>query len=250
MEPNQGWGNPDVELQRDDSPDDCGSARRESGPILSKAHALFEQRPFPFRGRYAVRYGRILQRGSTESAGTELLCGSRRHRQGGGPNSPYFTGGGLIQIILSWNVLPQNLVGSTTACLAVLRDDELRIANLGDCGVLVVRGQGIIFRTAEQQHSFNFPFQLGTGSKDSPSDAETFTVKVKEGDIVIVASDGLFDNLFDDEILEIAVSMTETARGSLALDPQKLADTLALRCREGGFLRGRWILFLMRMLII
>ncbi|KAI9018297.1 phosphatase 2C-like domain-containing protein [Hyaloraphidium curvatum] len=126
----------------------------------------------------------------------------------------------------------ENLVGSTTACLVILRDDELRIANLGDCGVLVIRGAEIIFRTAEQQHSFNFPFQLGTGSKDSPGDAETFTVKVKEGDVVIVASDGLFDNLFDDEILDIAVAMTEPPRGAAGLDPQKFADTLAVRCRE------------------
>lgn len=29
-----------------------------------------------------------------------------------------------------------------------------------------------------------------------------FTVKIEEGDIVILGSDGLFDNLYDDEILE------------------------------------------------
>jgi serine/threonine protein phosphatase PrpC len=129
----------------------------------------------------------------------------------------------------------ENLVGSTTACLAVLREDELRIANLGDCAVLVIRGPEIVLRTPEQQHSFNFPFQLGTGSKDSPKDAMIFTLKVKEGDVVVVASDGLFDNLFDDEILDITVAMTEGGtRGALHLNPQKLADMLAMRCREGG----------------
>lgn len=119
--------------------------------------------------------------------------------------------------------------------MVVLREDDLRIANIGDCGVIAIRGSDVIFRTSEQQHSFNFPFQLGTGSKDQPADAMSFHVKVKEGDIVIVASDGLFDNLFDDEILDITVSLTEAARGPLHLDPQKLADMLSIRCREGEF---------------
>jgi len=113
-----------------------------------------------------------------------------------------------------------------------LCDDELRIANLGDGGVVVVRGDEIIFRSEEQQHSFNFPFQLGTGSKDSPADADSFTVKVEEGDIVVVASDGLFDNVFDDEIVSIASDIT-TGKKPNMIDPQLIADHLALRCREG-----------------
>ncbi|KAF9345254.1 hypothetical protein BGX34_004907 [Mortierella sp. NVP85] len=99
----------------------------------------------------------------------------------------------------------EGLIGSSTACLAILRDDELRIANLGDCGVSVIRRNEFIFRTEEQQHSFNYPYQLGTGSSDSPSDALTFTVKVESGDIVVMGSDGIFDNLFDEDILEEVV---------------------------------------------
>ncbi|KAG0227499.1 hypothetical protein BGX31_006991 [Mortierella sp. GBA43] len=96
----------------------------------------------------------------------------------------------------------EGLIGSSTACLAVLRDDELRIANLGDCGVSVIRRNEFIFRTEEQQHSFNYPYQLGTGSSDTPSDALTFTVKIQSGDIVVMGTDGIFDNLFDEDILE------------------------------------------------
>lgn len=87
----------------------------------------------------------------------------------------------------------------------MLRDDELRIANLGDCGVSVIRRNEFVFRTEEQQHSFNYPFQLGTGSSDSPSDAQMFTVKIMDGDIVVMGSDGIFDNLFDEDILEEVV---------------------------------------------
>ncbi|KAF8924301.1 hypothetical protein BGZ58_001950 [Dissophora ornata] len=99
----------------------------------------------------------------------------------------------------------EGLIGSSTACLAILRDDELRIANLGDCGVSVIRRNEFIFRTEEQQHSFNYPYQLGTGSTDIPTDAQVFTVKVESGDIVVMGTDGIFDNLFDEDILEEVV---------------------------------------------
>ncbi|KAJ1954873.1 hypothetical protein GGI12_005693 [Dipsacomyces acuminosporus] len=93
--------------------------------------------------------------------------------------------------------------GSSTACVVVLRGDELRVANLGDCGLTVVRQGDMVYRTEEQQHSFNFPYQLGTEEhSDRPSDAQVFRLKIQKGDIIIVGSDGVFDNLFDEDILE------------------------------------------------
>lgn len=71
-------------------------------------------------------------------------------------------------------------MGSTTACIAVLCQDELRIVNIGDCGISVIRKNNYIFRSEEQQHSFNFPFQLGTASFDSPSDAQ-----VRDDDVIV-----------------------------------------------------------------
>jgi hypothetical protein len=56
------------------------------------------------------------------------------------------------------------------------------------------------------QHSFNYPFQLGApgGSpSDDPDSAEEVILSVVDGDLIIMASDGLFDNLFDEEIVEI-----------------------------------------------
>ncbi|KAJ2663788.1 hypothetical protein IW148_002346 [Coemansia sp. RSA 1199] len=95
------------------------------------------------------------------------------------------------------------LRGSSTACVVVLRGDELRVANLGDCGLTVVRQGDMVYRTEEQQHSFNFPYQLGTEAhSDTPSDAQVFRLKIQKGDVIIVGSDGVFDNLFDEDILE------------------------------------------------
>jgi hypothetical protein len=74
---------------------------------------------------------------------------------------------------------------------------------VGDCGTVVIRHGDFLFRTEEQVHSFNFPFQLGTSGLDHPQSAQRFNIKLQHGDIVIMASDGVFDNLFDEEILSI-----------------------------------------------
>lgn len=37
--------------------------------------------------------------------------------------------------------------------------------------------------------------------EDSPEDSDNYQLRVREGDLLILASDGVFDNLFEDEIL-------------------------------------------------
>ncbi|KAI8093862.1 phosphatase 2C-like domain-containing protein [Halteromyces radiatus] len=130
----------------------------------------------------------------------------------------------------------EGIVGSCTACLAILRHDELRIANLGDCGISVIRHNNYIFRSEEQQHSFNFPYQLGTGSPDQPKDAQVFNVKVEKNDIIIMGSDGLYDNLFDKEILsiieaQVAPYILPGMNKTLQFEPQRLSDALANRAK-------------------
>ncbi|CDS12243.1 hypothetical protein LRAMOSA04438 [Lichtheimia ramosa] len=134
----------------------------------------------------------------------------------------------------------ENIVGSSTACVALLRNDELRVANLGDCGISVIRQNSYVFRNEEQQHAFNFPYQLGTNSPDKPKDAQEFDIKVEKNDIVILATDGLFDNLYDREILAIVRAHVNayTLPGDgtrpprlLNFNPQKLSDALAARAR-------------------
>lgn len=95
------------------------------------------------------------------------------------------------------------VIGSCTILLAALRGEFLKIANLGDGGLLIVRNGKVSYRTKEQQHSFNFPFQLGPNSQNTPKDACLEEFQVHEGDILVMASDGLFDNLFDSQIIEI-----------------------------------------------
>lgn len=58
-------------------------------------------------------------------------------------------------------------VGASTACVVGMDEfGRLFGINLGDSGVRIVRGKRLIFRTKEQQHFFNCPYQLGTDSED------------------------------------------------------------------------------------
>ena len=60
----------------------------------------------------------------------------------------------------------------------------------------MIRSGQVVFRTDEMQHAFNFPLQLGTHSRDEPmKDAKRYDVGVGRGDVVVVGSDGLMDNL-------------------------------------------------------
>lgn len=134
-----------------------------------------------------------------------------------------------------------NVLGSTTACIAVLRHDELRVANIGDCGISIIRNNHYVFRSEEQQHAFNFPYQLGIRSRDQPHHAQSFSIKVKKGDIIIMGSDGLYDNLFDKAILSLVRDHVHahTIPGNAQrpprvrnLQPQILSDILANAAKE------------------
>lgn len=103
------------------------------------------------------------------------------------------------------------------------------MANIGDCGLCVIRRGEIIFRTEEQQHSFNFPYQLGTGSKDTPTDAQQYTFNVEKGDVVILGTDGVFDNLFDEDILgEVQRHLPSSQKYA---DPHRISTALAVRAK-------------------
>lgn len=58
-------------------------------------------------------------------------------------------------------------IGASTACVVGMQGSgRLFGINLGDSGVRIVRGGKMLFRTREQQHFFNCPYQLGTDSED------------------------------------------------------------------------------------
>lgn len=61
------------------------------------------------------------------------------------------------------------------------------------------------FSIPQNHHpSLYFPFQLGEGSPDQREDEIEETHKLLPYDLVVMSTDGLWDNLFEDQMAELA----------------------------------------------
>lgn len=172
-------------------------------------------------------------------------------------------------------------IGSSTALVASLNSKQgvLGVANIGDSSLLHLRRQrkgslpsvDCVARTREQQHTFNCPYQLccmpteadfprlieegkhtlvravkkSAGRKqDLPEDAEAYTFQLQEGDLLVLGTDGLFDNLHDHEVCQLVSGtiapcevgqsfdiergeLTTESGGTSSTSAELLAETLA-----------------------
>ena len=104
----------------------------------------------------------------------------------------------------------------------------------------MIRGSEVVFSTPAQQHDFNFPYQLGSESlNDAPDRADSFTVEVKPGDVVITASDGLWDNLWNNEVVALVGEAKARSKG-----PKALASVLAKQAQRRGLDQQAWSPFM------
>ena len=114
----------------------------------------------------------------------------------------------------------------------------LQAVVLGDSGFMVLSrdssgGWGVRQsideeRIEEQQHYFNNPFQLGTlggGEVNTPADALRLSLPLSRGDLVLLATDGLFDTLFEQDIEHIVDERLGEADHSQQ-EPQAVAGLL------------------------
>jgi len=129
------------------------------------------------------------------------------------------------------------VLGSSTALMLVLdsKTSTVETANLGDSAFRHIRDNTVCTRSKVGQHYFNCPYQLGSHSGDDPSDSLRQMVKVIVGDVFVCGSDGLFDNLFDSEILalvEKSGSDLDAAANSIANAAQRAATQMH---RQGPF---------------
>lgn len=161
-------------------------------------------------------------------------------------------------------------VGSATAMIAILNKNELQITNIGDSGFLIVRFKNgepyCPYKSKEQQHAFNIPYQLSqiptqadleilrkqgkltemaklknvlkkknNVCQDSPENADDYTVELKDGDIVMSATDGVFDNLFQHEVLSMITDYIQTQPSNRIVGDEQareLAEILAMAAIE------------------
>lgn len=125
--------------------------------------------------------------------------------------------------------------GSSTACIIALTEKGLHAINLGDSGFIVVRDGCTVFRSPVQQHGFNFTYQLESGSgADLPSSGQVFTIPVLAGDVIIAGTDGLFDNLYNNEVTAVVVHAVRAG-----LEPQVTAQKIAALARQRAQDRNR-----------
>ncbi|KAG0304315.1 Protein phosphatase PTC7 [Dissophora globulifera] len=105
--------------------------------------------------------------------------------------------------------------GSSTACILSLCKvtGALRASNLGDSAFLLIRDNECIYESPSQQHFWNCPYQLTVlppgypGAKqyvmDLPKDAAQTTHQLQDGDVIVLATDGFWDNVFTQEAIEL-----------------------------------------------
>ncbi|KAK4170198.1 phosphatase 2C-like domain-containing protein [Cladorrhinum sp. PSN259] len=126
---------------------------------------------------------------------------------------------------------PSIKAGGSTAIVGLLTaNGKLEVANLGDSGFIHLRLNGVHSSSEPQTHAFNTPYQLsvvppsmllraaafgGAQLMDQPRDAEVTRHSLRHGDVLVFASDGLWDNLFNQDILRI-VSSTMAKAGAWA----------------------------------
>ncbi|KAL9594804.1 MAG: hypothetical protein Q9219_006818 [cf. Caloplaca sp. 3 TL-2023] len=109
--------------------------------------------------------------------------------------------------------------GGSTACVAVGDGaGNLQVANLGDSGFVQLRLRAVHHYSNPQTHAFNTPYQLsiippkilarsrifgGMQIRDFPRDASVTDHEVRHGDVLVFATDGVWDNLSSGELLRI-----------------------------------------------
>jgi protein phosphatase PTC7 len=136
-------------------------------------------------------------------------------------------------------VKAENIIGSCTACVALFDNirHQLHFSNLGDSGIIVLRhidsdvagslkrdratprhervsDLRVAYVSQQQLRSFNHPYQLGwTGEEvkegetsfKSAKESCSTSIHLRRGDIIIMATDGLFDNVDIDDIAKVAL---------------------------------------------
>ena len=136
--------------------------------------------------------------------------------------------------------------GGTTACVGVVDGEgRLRMANLGDSGFLLLRLGTVQNYSSPQTHAFNTPFQMsltpeaiakqasmfgGMPLSDQPEKADVSEHELRNGDVLVLATDGVWDNLDAQDVLKI-VSKIMRESGAWKLD-QSEGYQVAEKIRE------------------
>ncbi|KKF95979.1 5-azacytidine resistance protein azr1 [Ceratocystis platani] len=125
------------------------------------------------------------------------------------------------------------VAGSSTAVVGVAAPNgAVEIANLGDSGFIHLRLGAVHAYSKAQQHSFNTPYQMsvippsmaariatfgGAHLSDMPHQSDITHHNLQSGDVLVLASDGVWDNMFNEDILKVVGKMM-LASGAWTID--------------------------------
>jgi serine/threonine protein phosphatase PrpC len=147
------------------------------------------------RGVDSGRYSRTLMKAAHDYAAEEACYGNAHVAPQDALRHAYEEG--------------KEVTGTSTVLLASICNQAVDVLCLGDSGCMIMRpdfagdDEDVLYRSDEQQHQLNFPFQLGTASADRPEHAAHARVPVQAGDVVVLATDGIFDNVYDGDINQL-----------------------------------------------
>jgi len=152
--------------------------------------------------------------------------------------------------------------GSATICVVKLKDDDLpepviQYSTLGDSMLMVIRPerfddmnlnlrivhQSTKLYALEQVNGTPVPLQLcfypfqgrrGTGAPEQVDKSESMEVELRQGDICVVATDGLWDNVTIDEVLKNVSSGFANGAGN-NINSNDLAKRLVENALKNNF---------------
>ncbi len=144
--------------------------------------------------------------------------------------------------------------------------NTIHTANIGDSGFVVVRRGEVVHKSEEQQHYFNTPYQLSVPPEAqsrsvhtdryfsthkfsrltsleeynnyidtafcSPESADASNFRVEDGDVILLATDGVFDNV---PLQMILTELTRLQGERDVIQIQKVANTIAFMARSLAF---------------
>ncbi len=127
--------------------------------------------------------------------------------------------------------------GSSTVCVLYMDNFNNTVYSgyLGDSCYLIARPRGvgdfeIIFKSKEQTHGFNIPYQVGSEG-DDPKLAMTYKHNVIKDDIVILATDGLWDNIEVENIIQ-ELNLFSNKVNSITINTIDFAKYLSEKAEE------------------
>ena len=146
-----------------------------------------------------------------------------------------------------WTVLVEGVQktqarGTSTFVMALLDNEDpiLRALNLGDSGYMLLRRPEsdkpyeAIFRSEEKQYKFNHPYQCGTNYK-MPWHSDVHLHVVKQDDVLIMGTDGVYDNLFDKDIMQCVNTSPSPPQLDKDFNSQDIADCIAKKAEKFSF---------------